>query len=103
MNNIQTNDYTLNETINGASTTVIAVLTEMIQDWDLELDEELNENTRLIADLGFESIDVVQFAVALEQTFEKEGMPFERLFMRDGDYVDEISVRDVVEFLNSNL
>ncbi len=83
--------------------TVISVLTEMVQDWDLEIEEELNANTRLIADLGFESIDVVQFAVALEQNFEKEGLPFERLFMRNGDYVDEIVVSDVVEFLKDNL
>ena len=91
------------DTRSEIETTVISVLTELVEDWDLEMGEELNANTRLIADLGFESIDVVQFAVALEQSFAKDGLPFERLFMRNGDYVEEILVCDVVQFLENNL
>jgi acyl carrier protein len=60
-------------------------------------------STGLMGDLEFESIDVVQFAVALEQAFGAEGLPFENLFMKDGDYVDEITVDDVVRFLEPNL
>ncbi|MDH3467732.1 MAG: phosphopantetheine-binding protein [Gammaproteobacteria bacterium] len=91
------------DTRSEIETTVISVLTELVEDWDLEMEEELNANTRLIADLGFESIDVVQFAVSLEQSFGKDGLPFERLFMRNGDYVEEILVCDVVQFLENNL
>ena len=45
-----------------------------------------------IGDLGFESIDIVQFVVALEENFKRRDMPFEKLLMIDGRYVDELSV-----------
>jgi acyl carrier protein len=54
-------------------------------------------------DLAFESIDVVQLVVALEKNFERKGLPFEQLFMRDGDYVNELEVKEIVEFLHKNL
>jgi acyl carrier protein len=54
-------------------------------------------------DLAFESIDVVQLVVALEKNFERKGLPFEQLFMREGDYVDELEVKEIVEFLHKNL
>jgi acyl carrier protein len=41
--------------------------------------------------------------VALEKEFNCKGLPFEQLFMQDGDYVDEILVKDVVDFLSENL
>ena len=53
--------------------------------------------------LEFESIDIVQLAVALEQSFGQKGLPFEQLFMRDGDYVDEIFVSEVVDFMAGQL
>jgi acyl carrier protein len=54
-------------------------------------------------DLAFESIDVVQLVVALEKNFERKGLPFEQLFMREGDYVNELEVKEIVEFLHKNL
>jgi acyl carrier protein len=53
--------------------------------------------------LAFESIDVVQLVVALEKEFDCKGLPFEKLFMNDGDYVDEILVKEVVDFLSEDL
>ena len=82
---------------------VISVLNEMTQEWELDDVEKIDLNTGLMGDLAFESIDVVQLAVTLEEHFEANGLPFEGLFMRDGDYVDEILVSDVVKFLQENL
>jgi acyl carrier protein len=82
---------------------VIAVLEDMTQDWDLELPNGINGDTRLMVDLSFESIDVVQFVVSLEQSFSRKGLPFEKLFMRDGDYVDDLQVSEVVAFLEAQL
>ncbi len=84
-------------------TGVISVLNNMTQDWDLELEGGIGPTTRLMEDLGFESIDVVQLAVSLEQHFGRKGLPFEKLFMRDGDYVDDLHVNEVVDFLSTNL
>lgn len=78
---------------------VFEVLRELTKDWDLELPNGLTKETRLMGDLAFESIDVVQLAVALEQAFDRKGLPFEQLFMQDGDYVDDLSVRQLIDFL----
>lgn len=80
---------------------VIDVLENMSADWDLDLEGEINENTRLIEDLVFESIDMVQLVVSLEKKINRKNIPFERLVMEDGDYVDEVTVSDVVDFLVS--
>ena len=83
--------------------TIITVLEETTQDWDLDLDTGITGETKLIEDLAFESIDVVQFAVALEQALNKKGLPFEKLFITDGNYVDDVTVAEVVTFLNNEL
>lgn len=82
---------------------VIAVLENMTADWELEDGGKIEPETRLMEDLAFESIDVVQLVVALEKNFERKGLPFEQLFMRDGDYVNELEVKEIVEFLHKNL
>lgn len=82
---------------------VITVLQDMIADWELDDINEIDAETKLMEDLAFESLDVVQFVVALEKEFERKSLPFQNLFMHDGDYVDEIKVKEVVEFLNKNI
>lgn len=79
--------------------TVISVLEDTVADWDLELDAPIGAETTLIEDLAFESIDIVQFSVALEQKLGKKDLPFEKLFIEDGAYVDDVSVTDIVAFL----
>jgi acyl carrier protein len=82
---------------------VILILEDMTADWDTQLTGPLGPETRLVEDLQFESIDVVQFIVAIEERFQKRGLPFEELLMTEGRYVDEINVQDAVEFLNRHL
>lgn len=83
--------------------TVVKILNETIQDWDLELEEEIGAKTTLTNDLEFESIDVVQLLVAIEQALGRKGLPFEQLFIEDGAYVDDVSVTQIVEFLMQEL
>lgn len=85
------------------SSQLVGILTDMTSDWDIELDSEINRKTRLIADLAFESIDIVELVVAIEQTFNSRGIPFERLLMVDGRYVDDLSVAQVSDFVAANL
>ncbi len=82
---------------------VISVLEEVTSDWDLDLPDGIGASTRLMEDLGFESIDVVQLVVSLEQAFDRKSLPFEQLFMKDGDYVPELTVAQVTDFLAGNL
>ncbi len=85
------------------SSQLVGILTDMTSDWDIELDSNINRETRLIADLAFESIDIVELVVAIEQTFNSRGIPFERLLMVDGRYVDDLSVAQVSDFVAANL
>jgi len=82
---------------------LIAILEDMSSDWDVECDGGIGPATRLIADLTFESIDVVQLIVAIEERFQRRDLPFEKLLMKDGRYVDEFRLSDVVEFLHEHL
>jgi acyl carrier protein len=79
---------------------VVRILGEITYDWDMEFDGAIGPDTKLITDLGFESIDVVQFVVAMEEHFRRRGLPWEEFLMVDGRYVDEIKVDDTVAFLN---
>lgn len=83
--------------------TVIAVLNDTVRDWDMELEGGMTAATTLLGDLAFESIDVVQFAVALETAVGRKGLPFEKLFINDGAYVDDVSVAQIVAFLEEEL
>lgn len=82
---------------------VVSVLQEMTADWDLDNENEISSETSLMEDLAFESIDVVQLVVALEKKLDRKGIPFEKLFIQDGDYVEEVSVGELVNFLDENL
>jgi acyl carrier protein len=79
------------------------ILENMTSDWDSEFDGGIGPETCLIADLGFESIDVVQLVVAIEEHFQHRDLPFGELLMADGRYVDDLSVGNIVNFLSRQL
>jgi acyl carrier protein len=82
---------------------LVEILKDMTSDWDLDFAQPLGPSTKLIDDLGFESIDVVQFVVAIEEHFQRRGLPFEEFLMVDGRYVDELEVGEVADFLHRHL
>lgn len=82
---------------------LVSILKDMTADWDMEVDEAIGSQTRLVGDLQFESIDIVQFIVAIEEHFKLRGLPWEKFLMTDGRYKDEILVADTVDFLDRNL
>ena len=82
---------------------LVEILKDMTCDWDMEFDNPIGPDTKLIDDLGFESIDIVQLVVAIEDRFHCRKLPFEEILMVDGRYVDEIKVRDTVDFLSRHL
>ena len=84
-------------------TDLTEILKDMTSEWDIELINPIGPETRLIADLGFESIDIVQFIVAIQERFNRRNLPFEELVMAHGRYVDEIAVSDAADFLYRHL
>jgi acyl carrier protein len=75
----------------------------MVRDWDLDLAEPISMEARLVADLGFGSVDLMQLVVAIEKEFGVRGLPFEQLLMREGRYVNEIYLKELVGFLSTHL
>lgn len=98
-------DTLLNPTYTSESITqsLVAIIEDMTSDWDLTSTEEINRDTQLIAELAFESIDIVQLVVAIEERFQKRGLPFEKVLMNDGRYVDDLKVGELSDFLYNNL
>lgn len=82
---------------------LIAILTDMTADWGLSFDGGIGPDTRLMADLAFESIDVVQLVVAIEAHVKRRHLHFEKLLMSDGRYVQELQVKDIADFLVQQL
>ena len=83
--------------------TVEAILEDMTADWDTEHNSKIGPDTRLVRDLNFVSIDLVQFVVAVEEAFKFRGLPWEEFMMSEGRYVDDIRVSDTVAFLQQHL
>ncbi|MEW6426945.1 MAG: acyl carrier protein [Thermodesulfobacteriota bacterium] len=88
------------ETILG---NVVRILNDLTGDWEMEFSGPVGPGTMIISDLEFESIDVVQFVVQIEEQYKRKDLPFEKLLMRDGRYRDDISVGEVVDFLHTYL
>jgi acyl carrier protein len=82
---------------------VITVATETIADWGVDIPGGITRETKLVKDLNFESMDIVQFAVGIERAFDRNGLPFEKLFMKDGAYVEDISISELTDFLCTEL
>jgi acyl carrier protein len=87
----------------GIERDLIAILTDMTADWDLSFTGGINAETRLMEDLAFESIDVVQLIVAVEAHVQRRHLHFEHLLMSDGRYVQELQVKQIVDFLDKAL
>ena len=81
---------------------LIALLKDFTQDWDNELDGTMTRDTRLLADLGFESIDIIQLVVAIQEEVVKKKISFDKLLMKDGRYVDDLSIGMIADYLAAN-
>jgi acyl carrier protein len=79
------------------------LLKDFTQDWDNEFEGEMTRDTKLLGDLGFESIDIIQLVVAIEQMVHKSKLPFNELLMRDGRYVDDLSIGQIADFVAGKL
>lgn len=82
--------------------TILDLLEEMTQDWDLEIDESISLTDKLIANLNFSSVDFVQLFVAIEDKFGRK-LGFNELIMPDDKYVDDLSVSQIVSFVEQKL
>lgn len=78
-----------------------ATVADFIEDWGL--DAELGPDTRLVEDLEFDSIDVIQLVVAIEGAFGTRSLGFQDLLMQGGRYVDDLSLGQIQAFIEGRL
>ena len=82
---------------------LVATIREMMGDWEVDFSGDIGLDTRIVGDLAFESIDVVQLIVMLEERYQRRELPFEELLMEDGRYVEDVKIGEVVDFLTTHL
>lgn len=82
--------------------TVIAVIEDLVQDWGLDIEGGVKASTRVVADLEFASVDIIQLCVALEECYGRK-FGFQGLLMRDGSYVGDLSVDQIATFVAGRL
>jgi len=81
----------------------IEILRDLTQDWDTGLDDEITASTAIVADLDFDSLDVVHMITAIELHYDQPELPFEDLLMVDGQYVDDLTVDEIARFVGDHL
>ena len=79
------------------------ILDEITGDWETGFTGGIRSETKLIADLGFESIDVVHLVVTLEEHFRRQDLPFDKVLMKEGRYVEDLTVGELADFLHGQL
>ena len=80
---------------------VLDLVHSVVQDWDFE--SPVTEQTRLYADLAFESLDLVVLGAAVQERFGQT-FPFTDLFAEIGQReVHDLTIGEWVDFLERHL
>lgn len=82
---------------------LLVILNDVTPGWETGFAGMIRPETRLGADLAFESIHLVRLAVAIQERFRRQNLPFQELLIRDDGIVDDLRVKDVVDFLYLHL
>lgn len=77
------------------------IVRDLVQDWGIET-EDIGGSTKLAADLEFASVDIIQLCMAIEQHYDRK-LGFNKMLMKDGSYVSDISIAQVAAFVTEAL
>jgi acyl carrier protein len=83
-------------------TTIVEIIEDLIQDWGLDLDDEIGGATMLVEDLEFASVDIIQLCVALEQHYKRK-LGFQEMLMDNGSYVGDLAIARIAKFVEGRL
>lgn len=82
---------------------LISLLEDMISEWGLDLPSPIGPTTELIADLGFSSIDFIHLITSIEEHYNRPKLPFDRLFMVNGEYIRALTLAQLADFIHQHL
>ena len=77
------------------------ILREMISAWGID-DDEIGPGTKVVADLGFSSVDIIHLMASIEMRFHRK-LPYDEIIMKDGQYAEDASVGELADFVSRNL
>lgn len=78
-----------------------AILQEMISAWGVD-DDEIGAGTKVVADLGFSSVDLIHLMASIEMRFHLK-LPYDEIIVKDGQYAEDVSVDELVDFVSRNI
>ena len=81
---------------------VLKIFRDLTSEFDTDFSGGINPQTRVSADLGFESVDVVEMIVALEEHYHRRDLPFQELVMKEGRNHD-FTIQDTANFISKHL
>jgi acyl carrier protein len=81
---------------------LVESLKEMTSDFDTDFSGEITIDTHLGNDLNFESVDVVEMVVDIEERYGRRDIPFQKMMSGKEHYYD-FSIREIADFLYSFL
>jgi len=76
------------------------LLKELARDWDYST--EIDGETLLFRQLGFESLDIVVLGTAIQEHYGRT-LPFSQLFTELGERGTDLSVTELVDFIAMHL
>ncbi len=83
----------------GLWASLTQILQQEVGDWDLSGPALFEPATRLKADLDLDSLALLRVITAIEAALGTRDLPFERVLVRDGHYVEDLTVAELVGFL----
>lgn len=81
---------------------IVDLTKDLIEDWGLD-DVEVTRETTLKGDLGFDSSDIMQIFTAIQEHYRGAELKFQELVMKDGKFVDDLSLSQIAVFVLRNL
>jgi acyl carrier protein len=76
------------------------LLVKLAEDWDSA--RPVGPDTRLFSELGFESLDAVVLGTSIQEHYQRS-MPFAELLAELGQQQRDLSVRELVDFVHTQL
>lgn len=79
---------------------VLTTLQDLSRDWDYS--NPVTEKSLLFTELGFESLDAVVLGTTIQEHYSRQ-MPFSELLVEIGRDQRDLSVGELVDFVDTNL
>lgn len=76
------------------------LLGQLAEDWDYS--RPVGPETKLFSELGFESLDAVVLGTAIQEHYQRS-MPFAELLVELGQQQRDLSVGELVDFVDTHL